>query len=68
MNTTYCPTCGCVTDYGTAPHVEWQECGLCARRRVWQARAAQIIAGVWFGMLAGLIVSLIASVVMGAGR
>ena len=65
---THCPTCGCVTDCGTAPHIAYQECGLCARWRVAQGRKAAWCALGYWCTLAGLIVSLVALIAMSAGR
>ena len=68
MKATYCPTCGTETDYGTAPYVKWQECGRCARRRDVAVAHGRINAAVSFALTAGLVVTIMACVVMWAGR
>ena len=68
MKATYCPTCGTVTDYGTSPYVKWQECGLCARWRDVAVAHGRINAAVSFALTAGLVVTIMACVVMWAGR
>ena len=65
---THCPTCGAVTDYGTAPYVKWQECGRCVRRRDVAVVHGRINAAVSFALIAGLAVTIMACVVMWAGR
>ena len=65
MKATYCPTCGTVTDYGTAPYVKEQERGLCARWRAAQSRKARWCAAAYWCTLAGLVVSLVVLCAMG---
>ena len=65
MTATNCPTCGCVTDYDTLPHVALAECGLCARWRERMVRRANWCALAYWCALAGLCVSLVALCAMG---
>jgi len=68
LDATHCPTCGVVTDYDTVPHIALAECGRCARRRDVAVAHGRINAAVSFALTAGLVVTIMACVVMWAGR
>jgi len=68
MAATHCPTCGVVTDYDTVPHIALAECGRCARWRDVAVAHGRINAAVSFALTAGLVVTIMACVVMWAGR